>query len=89
MTPFKTVHSLDFETTGIDPNSSIDVVENGIIKKKLKPRIWSAGIYTEGRSGVEAIFDTDSTGAARRERLCVRKEASYRSKFKRSEVRLQ
>lgn len=71
MTPFKTVHSLDFETTGIDPNSSIDVVENGIIKKKLKPRIWSAGVYTEGRSGVEAIFDTDSTGAARREEAAV------------------
>ena len=47
MTLFKTVHSLDFETTGIDPNSSIDVVENGIIKKKTLNLESGRPVYTQ------------------------------------------
>lgn len=65
MTPFGNIYSLDIETTGLSPREYIDEHLNAAGNKR-KARIWSIGVASKSGSlygGVEAVFDTDKTGA--------------------------
>ena len=65
MTPFDNIYSLDIETTGLSPREYIDEHLNAASNKR-KARIWSIGVASKNGSsygGVEAVFETDRTGA--------------------------